>query len=182
MSTSVSSADNFFSSLVCCSVQWIFLLSLMMMETLSKTDYALTLTGFFTLLSLLEHGYTYSLPHDEGKKLNKERAEIFYDNKIIPERVEKNVYIYKTITNRFAFIKKNDNSPLAITVTPCASHITWKVTFREIHSQLDSATGNTPSAPLIHLQNFTTRDVNDVHQQFQKEEFCQLNSPIGLSW
>lgn len=73
----------------------------MMMETLSKTDYALTLTGFFTLLSLLEHGYTYSLPHDEGKKLNKERAEIFYDNKIIPERVEKNVYIYKTITNRY---------------------------------------------------------------------------------
>lgn len=72
----------------------------MMMETLSKTDYALTLTGFFTLLSLLEHGYTYSLPH-EGKKLNKERAEIFYDNKIIPERVEKNVYIYKTITNRY---------------------------------------------------------------------------------
>ena len=73
---------------------------MMMMETLSKTDYALTLTGFFTLLSLLEHGYTYSLPHDEGKKLNKERSEIFYDNKIIPERVEKNVYIYKTITNR----------------------------------------------------------------------------------
>lgn len=138
-----------------------------MMETLSKTDYALTLTGFFTLLSLLEHGYTYSLPH-EGKKLNKERAEIFYDNKIIPERVEKNVYIYKTITNRFAFIKKNDNSPLAITVTPCASHITWKVTFREIHSQLDSVTGNTPSAPLIHLQNFTSEAAStykDDHSQ-----------------
>ncbi|XP_052834430.1 protein NDNF isoform X1 [Octopus bimaculoides] len=138
----------------------------MMMEIRNKIDYTYSIVGFFTLLTLLEHGYSHKTPNNDGKRLSKDRPEIFYDTRMIPERVVKNIYIYKSTKNLFAFLKETADSRLSITVTPCASDINWRVIFKRLHSNSQFESAGTPISQSLALQNFS----GDASNTYQEKE------------
>ncbi|GAB1598624.1 protein NDNF-like isoform X1 [Argonauta hians] len=138
----------------------------MMMEMRNKIDYTSSLVGLFALLTFLEHGYSYKAPNNDGKRLSNDRPEIFYDTRMIPEQVVKNIYIYKSKNNLFAFLKEKSASRLSITVTPCAAAISWKVIFKRLLSNSQFESASTPLTQSLVLQNFS----GDTSNTYQEKE------------
>lgn len=57
----------------------------------------------------------------------KYRPEIFYDNKVIPEDIEVDVFLFKDQLQRLFYVVEGGHRPLSITITPCSSPVEWRL-------------------------------------------------------
>ncbi|XP_054712493.1 protein NDNF-like [Uloborus diversus] len=97
------------------------------------TESNLTLQVLFLLLwsivTAKEHPNLLSSKHNKSLYYSKYRHELFYDNKVIPEDTEVDVFLHKNQVQKLFFVLEGGYRPISITVTPCSSDslLEWKV-------------------------------------------------------
>lgn len=57
----------------------------------------------------------------------KHRPEIFYDNNVVPENGEVNVFVFKDQIRRVFFLVEKERNSLLLTASPCSAPIEWHI-------------------------------------------------------
>lgn len=84
---------------------------------------------------------------------------LFYDNNRIPDGIEVSPYLFANATRKFFFLVGSKIERLEITITPCASPITWVVTFKQNRASTEQYDfGNHEESSEVGFQPFNNID------------------------
>ncbi|XP_071610016.1 protein NDNF isoform X1 [Heliangelus exortis] len=106
----------------------------------------------------------------------------FHDSSVIPDGAEISSYLFRDTPKRYFFVVEEDNTPLAVTVTPCDAPLEWKLSVQELPEEA-SGEGSGEPEPLEQQKHQITNEEgtelfsykgNDV------EYFVSASSPSGL--
>ncbi|KAL3875837.1 hypothetical protein ACJMK2_033748 [Sinanodonta woodiana] len=105
----------------------------MMRRFLDSFGYIIILSKLAAFFSLSIVSESQNIPtHDRNLFDFPTPRSLFYDSNLIPQQQEVSPYLFFNETKKFFYWKEDDGTPLSITVTPCASLVTWTVFRRDI--------------------------------------------------
>ncbi|KAL2304677.1 hypothetical protein Nmel_006629 [Mimus melanotis] len=75
----------------------------------------------------------------------------FHDSSVIPDGAEISSYLFRDTPKRYFFVVEEDNTPLAVTVTPCDAPLEWKLSVQELPEEAsgEGSEDNTPLAVTV---------------------------------
>ncbi|KAK9398904.1 protein NDNF [Crotalus adamanteus] len=91
----------------------------------------------------------------------------FHDSSVLPDGAEISSYLFRGTPKRFFFVVEEDNTPFAVTVTPCDTPLEWKLSLQDLPEE-SSGEDSGDSEPL-----------EQQNQQLISEEGTELFSYRG---
>ncbi|NWU91119.1 NDNF protein, partial [Upupa epops] len=106
----------------------------------------------------------------------------FHDSSVIPDGAEISSYLFRDTPKRYFFVVEEDNTPLAVTVTPCDAPLEWKLSVQELPEEA-SGEGSGELEPLEQQkQQITNEEGTELfsYKGNDVEYFVSSSSPSGL--
>ncbi|NXU64074.1 NDNF protein, partial [Horornis vulcanius] len=107
----------------------------------------------------------------------------FHDSSVIPDGAEISSYLFRDTPKRYFFVVEEDNTPLAVTVTPCDAPLEWKLSVQELPEEV-SGEGSGDPEPLEQQkqQQITNEEGTELfsYKGNDVEYFVSSSSPSGL--
>ncbi|XP_043917472.1 protein NDNF isoform X2 [Protopterus annectens] len=69
---------------------------------------------------------------EELFQMQLEDKSLFHDSSVIPDGAEIGGYLFRDNPKRYYFVVEEDNTPLAVTVTPCDAPLEWRLSLQEL--------------------------------------------------
>ncbi|NXO22175.1 NDNF protein, partial [Cisticola juncidis] len=104
----------------------------------------------------------------------------FHDSAVIPDGAEISSFLFRDTPKRYFFVVEEDNTPLAVTVTPCDAPLEWKLSVQELPEE---ASGEGSGEPLEQQkQQITSEEGTELfsYKGNDVEYFVSSSSPSGL--
>ncbi|KFU90324.1 Protein NDNF, partial [Chaetura pelagica] len=103
----------------------------------------------------------------------------FHDSSVIPDGAEISSYLFRDTPKRYFFVVEEDNTPLAVTVTPCDAPLEWKLSVQELPEEA-SGEGSEPLEQ--QKQQITNEEGTELfsYKGNDVEYFVSSSSPSGL--
>ncbi|XP_006825081.1 protein NDNF-like [Saccoglossus kowalevskii] len=122
------------------------------------------------------------LPRRKDHHFLLSHAEIVHDTGTVPDGVEVRTYIFKDTTKRYFFSVDEDNTPVSITVTPCAALLEWQLSLLP-HEESEEPSGDDIAEEFEEqMPNLRTDSPNLILKSyigFKRETYLVHDSPAG---
>ncbi|NXQ02607.1 NDNF protein, partial [Vidua macroura] len=106
----------------------------------------------------------------------------FHDSSVIPDGAEISSYLFRDTPKRYFFVVEEDNTPLAVTVTPCDAPLEWKLSVQELPEEASGEGSGDPEPLEQQKQQITSEEGTDLfsYKGNDVEYFVSSSSPSGL--
>ncbi|NWX61956.1 NDNF protein, partial [Promerops cafer] len=106
----------------------------------------------------------------------------FHDSSVIPDGAEISSYLFRDTPKRYFFVVEEDNTPLAVTVTPCDAPLEWKLSVQELPEEASGEGSGDPEPLEQQKQQITSEDGTELfsYKGNDVEYFVSSSSPSGL--
>ncbi|XP_061228100.1 protein NDNF [Neopsephotus bourkii] len=106
----------------------------------------------------------------------------FHDSSIIPDGAEISSYLFRDTPKRYFFVVEEDNTPLAVTVTPCDAPLEWKLSVQELPEEASGEGSGEPEPLEQQKQQITNEEGTELfsYKGNDVEYFVSSSSPSGL--
>uniref|UniRef100_A0A8C3RCC4 Protein NDNF n=1 Tax=Cyanoderma ruficeps TaxID=181631 RepID=A0A8C3RCC4_9PASS len=106
----------------------------------------------------------------------------FHDSAVIPDGAEISSYLFRDTPKRYFFVVEEDNTPLAVTVTPCDAPLEWKLTVQELPEEASGEGSGDPEPLEQQKQQITNEEGTELfsYKGNDVEYFVSSSSPSGL--
>ncbi|NWY97006.1 NDNF protein, partial [Loxia curvirostra] len=106
----------------------------------------------------------------------------FHDSSVIPDGAEISSYLFRDTPKRYFFVVEEDNTPLAVTVTPCDAPLEWKLSVQELPEEASGEGSGDPEPLEQQKQQITNEEGTELfsYKGNDVEYFVSSSSPSGL--
>ncbi|NXV67970.1 protein NDNF isoform X2 [Molothrus aeneus] len=106
----------------------------------------------------------------------------FHDSSVIPDGAEISSYLFRDTPKRYFFVVEEDNTPLAVTVTPCDAPLEWKLSVQELPEEASGEGSGDPEPLEQQKQQITSEEGTELfsYKGNDVEYFVSSSSPSGL--
>ncbi|XP_010128822.1 PREDICTED: LOW QUALITY PROTEIN: protein NDNF-like [Chlamydotis macqueenii] len=106
----------------------------------------------------------------------------FHDSAVIPDGAEISSYLFRDTPKRYFFVVEEDNTPLAVTVTPCDAPLEWKLSVQELPEEASGEGSGEPEPLEQQKQQITNEEGTELfsYKGNDVEYFVSSSSPSGL--
>ncbi|XP_056345961.1 protein NDNF [Oenanthe melanoleuca] len=106
----------------------------------------------------------------------------FHDSSVIPDGAEISSYLFRDTPKRYFFVVEEDNTPLAVTVTPCDAPLEWKLSVQELPEEASGEGSGEPEPLEQQKQQITSEEGTELfsYKGNDVEYFVSSSSPSGL--
>ncbi|NWU42507.1 NDNF protein, partial [Hylia prasina] len=106
----------------------------------------------------------------------------FHDSSVIPDGAEISSYLFRDTPKRYFFVVEEDNTPLAVTVTPCDAPLEWKLSVQELPEEASGEGSGDPEPLEQQKQQMTNEEGTELfsYKGNDVEYFVSSSSPSGL--
>ncbi|XP_062482615.1 protein NDNF isoform X1 [Pezoporus occidentalis] len=106
----------------------------------------------------------------------------FHDSSVIPDGAEISSYLFRDTPKRYFFVVEEDNTPLAVTVTPCDAPLEWKLSVQELPEEASGEGSGEPEPLEQQKQQITNEEGTELftYKGNDVEYFVSSSSPSGL--
>ncbi|NXR87700.1 NDNF protein, partial [Hypocryptadius cinnamomeus] len=106
----------------------------------------------------------------------------FHDSSVIPDGAEISSYLFRDTPKRYFFMVEEDNTPLAVTVTPCDAPLEWKLSVQELPEEASGEGSGDPEPLEQQKQQITNEEGTELfsYKGNDVEYFVSSSSPSGL--
>ncbi|NWZ40661.1 NDNF protein, partial [Brachypodius atriceps] len=106
----------------------------------------------------------------------------FHDSSVIPDGAEISSYLFRDAPKRYFFVVEEDNTPLAVTVTPCDAPLEWKLSVQELPEEASGEGSGDPEPLEQQKQQITNEEGTELfsYKGNDVEYFVSSSSPSGL--
>ncbi|NWU05556.1 NDNF protein, partial [Cephalopterus ornatus] len=106
----------------------------------------------------------------------------FHDTSVIPDGAEISSYLFRDTPKRYFFVVEEDNTPLAVTVTPCDAPLEWKLSVQELPEEASGEGSGDPEPLEQQKQQITSEEGTELfsYKGNDVEYFVSSSSPSGL--
>ncbi|NXO42132.1 NDNF protein, partial [Locustella ochotensis] len=106
----------------------------------------------------------------------------FHDSSVIPDGAEISSYLFRDTPKRYFFVVEEDNTPLAVTVTPCDAPLEWKLSVQELPEEASGEGSGDPEPLEQQKQQITNEEGTELfsYKGNDVEYFVSSGSPSGL--
>ncbi|KAM9580708.1 protein NDNF isoform 1-T1 [Guaruba guarouba] len=106
----------------------------------------------------------------------------FHDSSVIPDGAEISSYLFRDTPKRYFFVVEEDNTPLAVTVTPCDAPLEWKLSVQELPEEASGEGSGEPEPLEQQKQQITNEEGIELfsYKGNDVEYFMSSSSPSGL--
>ncbi|NXG05489.1 NDNF protein, partial [Sakesphorus luctuosus] len=106
----------------------------------------------------------------------------FHDSSVIPDGAEISSYLFRDTPKRYFFAVEEDNTPLAVTVTPCDAPLEWKLSVQELPEEASGESSGDPEPLEQQKQQITSEEGTELfsYKGNDVEYFVSSSSPSGL--
>ncbi|NWS35164.1 NDNF protein, partial [Polioptila caerulea] len=106
----------------------------------------------------------------------------FHDSSVIPDGAEISSYLFRDTPKRYFFVVEEDNTPLAVTVTPCDAPLEWKLSVQELPEEASGEGSGDPEPLEQQKQHITSEEGTELfsYKGNDVEYFVSSSSPSGL--
>ncbi|NWZ70179.1 NDNF protein, partial [Acrocephalus arundinaceus] len=106
----------------------------------------------------------------------------FHDSSVIPDGAEISSYLFRDAPKRYFFMVEEDNTPLAVTVTPCDAPLEWKLSVQELPEEASGEGSGDPEPLEQQKQQITNEEGTELfsYKGNDVEYFVSSSSPSGL--
>ncbi|NXX51036.1 NDNF protein, partial [Tricholaema leucomelas] len=106
----------------------------------------------------------------------------FHDSSVIPDGAEISSYLFRDTPKRYFFVVEEDNTPLAVTVTPCDAPLEWKLSVQELPEETSGEGSGEPEPLEQQKQQITNEEGTELfsYKGNDVEYFVSSSSPSGL--
>ncbi|NWT72682.1 NDNF protein, partial [Prunella himalayana] len=136
------------------------------------------------LLLLPLHSRPQKLPtrDEELFQLQIRDKAFFHDSSVIPDGAEISSYLFRDTPKRYFFVVEEDNTPLAVTVTPCDAPLEWKLSVQELPEEASGEGSGDPEPLEQQKQQITNEEGTELfsYKGNDVEYFVSSSSPSGL--
>ncbi|NXO77968.1 NDNF protein, partial [Sitta europaea] len=106
----------------------------------------------------------------------------FHHSSVIPDGAEISSYLFRDTPKRYFFVVEEDNTPLAVTVTPCDAPLEWKLSVQELPEEASGEGSGDPEPLEQQKQQITSEEGTELfsYKGNDVEYFVSSSSPSGL--
>ncbi|NXR60387.1 NDNF protein, partial [Rhadina sibilatrix] len=106
----------------------------------------------------------------------------FHDSSVIPDGAEISSYLFRDTPKRYFFVVEEDNTPLAVTVTPCDAPLEWKLSVQDLPEEASGEGSGDPEPLEQQKQQITNEEGTELfsYKGNDVECFVSSSSPSGL--
>ncbi|NXE92411.1 NDNF protein, partial [Menura novaehollandiae] len=106
----------------------------------------------------------------------------FHDSSVIPDGAEISSYLFRDTPKRYFFVVEEDNTPLAVTVTPCDAPLEWNLSVQELPEEASGEGSGDPEPLEQQKQQITNEEGTELfsYKGNDVEYFVSSSSPSGL--
>ncbi|XP_007432434.1 protein NDNF [Python bivittatus] len=106
----------------------------------------------------------------------------FHDSSVLPDGAEISSYLFRGTPKRFFFVVEEDNTPLAVTVTPCDAPLEWKLSLQDLPEESSGEGSGEPEPLEQQKQQIISEEGTELfsYRGNDVEYFVSSTSPSGL--
>ncbi|XP_015684419.1 protein NDNF [Protobothrops mucrosquamatus] len=106
----------------------------------------------------------------------------FHDSSVLPDGAEISSYLFRGTPKRFFFVVEEDNTPFAVTVTPCDTPLEWKLSLQDLPEESSGEGSGDPESLEQQNQQIISEEGTELfsYRGNDVEYFVSSTSPSGL--